>query len=169
MVGATAQGIRFEKSKLRYYAQDFSLATFSLVRGKEMWRIVGAQEILSEAAQKAGQKTLEINKEKYALYVRMLKMLKRLIPGEEKHEALFDEIIAANNFLEKGKIDVGFAEPIIMLRILNHLGYVRAAPEFAALIQGGLFDDSLLDTITKPGVKQKVIREINAALKESQL
>jgi len=42
LVTATARGIRLEKSKLRYHAQDYSLGVFSLVRGKEFWRLTSA-------------------------------------------------------------------------------------------------------------------------------
>src|SRR5690349_11857408 len=42
LVLAAAQGIRLEKSKLRYSAQDYSFGTFSLVRGKEFWRLTNS-------------------------------------------------------------------------------------------------------------------------------
>ena len=42
MVGAMAQGIRLLQSKLRYSLQDYSYSKISLVRGKQVWRIVGA-------------------------------------------------------------------------------------------------------------------------------
>src|ERR1700733_8051707 len=45
MVNAAAQGIRLVRSKLRYHAQDFSLAKFSLVRGRDLWRVVGAENV----------------------------------------------------------------------------------------------------------------------------
>jgi hypothetical protein len=44
---AIAQGIRLEKSKLRYSIRDYGFASFSLVHGKEFWRIVGASEMLN--------------------------------------------------------------------------------------------------------------------------
>ena len=42
LVTATAQGIRLERSKLRYHAQDLSFGSFSLVRGREFWRLTSA-------------------------------------------------------------------------------------------------------------------------------
>jgi len=44
LVMAVAQGIRFERSKLRPFTQDYSFGEFSFVRGKEMWRLTSAQE-----------------------------------------------------------------------------------------------------------------------------
>jgi hypothetical protein len=44
LVTTTAQGIRLEKSKLRYSAQLYSFGTFSFVRGKEFWRLTNAEE-----------------------------------------------------------------------------------------------------------------------------
>ena len=44
LVFASAQGIRFEKSKLRPFTQDYSFGQFSFVRGKEYWRLTSAQE-----------------------------------------------------------------------------------------------------------------------------
>src|SRR3989338_4347951 len=44
LVGAVAQGIRLEKSKLRYHTQDYSFGTFSFVRGRELWRLTDARD-----------------------------------------------------------------------------------------------------------------------------
>src|SRR5690349_10081885 len=43
LVMATAQGIRLEKSKLRYFIQDYSFGVYSFVKGKEYWRLTNAQ------------------------------------------------------------------------------------------------------------------------------
>ncbi len=43
MITGSAQGIRHLKSKLRYSLQDFSYSSVSLVKGKEMWRVVNAE------------------------------------------------------------------------------------------------------------------------------
>ena len=42
LVFASAQGIRFEKSKLRPFTRDYSFGQFSFVKGKEYWRLTGA-------------------------------------------------------------------------------------------------------------------------------
>ena len=45
LVLANAQGIRLEKSKLRPFIQDYSFGIFSLVKGKELWRLTSAQSV----------------------------------------------------------------------------------------------------------------------------
>ena len=40
LIRATAQGVRWLKSKLRYSLTDFSFTHASLVRGKEFWRVL---------------------------------------------------------------------------------------------------------------------------------
>jgi DNA repair protein RecO len=172
MVRATAQGIRFEKSKLRYHAQDFSLATFSLVRGKDVWRIVGAQEAPGYTGYKIPVKS--------ELYIRMLTVLKRLIPGEEKHPELFDVILAATHFLADEDMSQEMAhtfstqkqasiEIIIMLRILSHLGYIEPTPNLLPFLVDTTFTDTLITSLAVPELKKKAVAEINRALKESHL
>ncbi|MCE9517782.1 recombination protein O N-terminal domain-containing protein, partial [Candidatus Nomurabacteria bacterium] len=39
LVRAVAQGIRLNKSKLRFGLQDFSYASVDLVRGRDIWRV----------------------------------------------------------------------------------------------------------------------------------
>jgi recombinational DNA repair protein (RecF pathway) len=171
MVGAAASGIRFEKSKLRYHAQDFSLATFSLVRGKETWRVVGAQEVLHHRIPTAGDKDAAAHAG-YLLYVRILKVLKRLIPGEEKNEALFDAVLVAGNALAGEtftSVELQLIEPLIMLRILHHLGYVRNSADFTDFIKDNSFEKGIVAVLIAPNMKSKIIKEINTALKESQL
>jgi DNA repair protein RecO (recombination protein O) len=80
LVMATAQGIRLEKSKLRYYCQDYSFGTFSLVRGKEFWRLTSAQG--SDAPQPAAPAE--------PLFARIAQLLRRLIHGEEPVPGLYE-------------------------------------------------------------------------------
>ena len=162
MIGGVAQGIRLTQSKLRYHAQDFSLATFSLVRGKEIWRIVGAEEF-----PKLLTKDLARIPTVSPLFVRIMKTLKRLIAGEEKNEKLFETVISAYNFLSSTTHSEADVEYIIMLRILHRLGYVRDIPEFAVFLADDSFDVNILTAIQP--LRSKAIKEINTALKESHL
>lgn len=101
VVIATAQGVRLAKSKLRGHLTEFSLASVSLVKGKEFWRLTSAQALQSN---------------RHPLYVQILSILKRLLQGEGEHVALFD-------FLKEklfGEID----ETEIMIKILIELGYI---------------------------------------------
>jgi len=62
-----------------------------------------------------------------------------------------------------------FAEPIIMLRILHHLGYVRHAADLATFLADNSFTPELFAAMAAPGMKAKAIKEINTALQESHL
>ena len=80
LVTAIAQGIRLEKSKLRYHTIDLSRGSFSLVRGRDLWRLVGA-----EADQR-----ITLNREAQALLARLAQLLRRLLQGEDAEPALYD-------------------------------------------------------------------------------
>lgn len=156
MIGATAQGVRFSKSKLRYYTQDFAHSLFSVVKGKEVWRVTGAKEL------EEGQ----IREENKKLYVRILSLLRRLLPGEEKNEHLFQILenfytYASHNVLEKEKMES--LEYLTVFRILNSLGYVHAKEVF----DGSDINEELLAAVKSQ--KETIIKEINNGLKESQL
>lgn len=167
MVNAAAQGVRLSQSKLRYHVQDFSLAEFSLVRGRDLWRLVGAEKSMDTSSD--------------PLFVRILTVLRRLVHGEEKNEALFESVSSAHNFLEKEKNGkenqtistsaILAAEPIIMLRILHHLGYISvpAQPALAPFLADDSFTPELLEKMSVPEIKSLAVKEINKALIESQL
>ena len=172
MVQAVAQGIRLGTSKLRYHAQDFSLATFSLVRGKEVWRMVGAQEASAVASSFPEMKD-KMGKEAFALHTRILKVLRRLVSGEEKHVELFDVIMAMDAFLlsrtpsPSTSHHIASCEYIVMLRILHALGYIRESLELEPFLLDNSFTLELLEKMLR--IKSLAAKEINTALKESHL
>jgi len=173
MVNVAAAGIRLGQSKLRYHVQDFSLSEFSLVRGRDLWRLVGAE--------KSDMSTCHRD----PLLIRTLAVLRRLIHGEEKNEALFEAVMAAYDFLEIRRTEknekaeeakkaeeavfVTHAEPVIMLRILRYLGYIRKKPELEVFLADNSFATELLEKMSVPTVKSLAVREINRALEESHL
>lgn len=152
MIGATAQGIRLDQSKLRYHIQDFDHADISIVRGKEVWRLTGAHEIDHEKITK--------------VHIQVLKLLKRLLQGEDKNEKLFEII----DGLYKTKIeesDFEFVESLTVLRILNSLGYVKENKIFAEILSSHQITPEFVEYVKQH--KSMIIKEINTALKESHL
>jgi len=164
MVPATAQGVRLVQSKLRYHTQDYSYSLFSFVRGKEVWRMIGATELLQEK----GGEFIE-DKENKKLYVRILSLLKRLLPGEEKNEKLFEVVSMLYAFLNKEKASENreLIEIATVLRILHHLGYIREKTPFESVLQSTTLNPVVIEEIKKH--KTYALKEINNALKESQL
>lgn len=157
MVGAAAQGVRLGKSKLRYHAQDFAQGTFSLVRGKEVWRLTGA-----------AADSIDLYDDAYELYIKLLTLLKRLLKGEESHPELFDTIRSTVDFLSTRKtVDMKMVEYLAVLRILYHLGYISRTVELEPFLQTNDWSEQLLLDIEK--IKSSALRAINNGLKESQL
>jgi len=152
MIGVVAQGIRLGQSKLRFHVQDASYFNASVVRGKEVWRLTGALEI-------------EHTKGKI-LHLKILKLLKRLLQGEERNDNLF----AIVQELYNSKInenDFEIIECITVLRVLNSLGYVKNIQEFETYLNTNNIDTDTLKSFTL--IKSKAVAVINQALKDSQL
>lgn len=104
LIRAKAQSVRLITSKLRYSLEDYSYCNFSLVRGKELWRLTGAQKLDGEVKEPL-------------VRARVLNLVRRLVQGEEKNEKLFAALalLAGDSVLS----EVG-----ILSRVLSALGYI---------------------------------------------
>lgn len=114
MVNAMAQGVRYAKSKLRYNLDLFSYSNFSLVVGKDFWRITDAEEI------KSNRKIID-DEGKLNLFSRIANFLTRMIRGEERNDFIWQEV--KKIFLSGGDEIETVAE------ILHNLGYMAEVPE----------------------------------------
>jgi len=163
-VRASAQGVRFLKSKLRYSLHDFSYCDLSLVRGKELWRVTGAvkKENLFEA--------LRAEPKMFAVFSRVFALLERLLSGEEKNEPLFNYLEEAVLFaLAENPLKelIRNFEYILVLRILSSLGYLGSSADFGIFVESPYWSKDLL--LKLDGVMPRVLGEINKSLKETQL
>jgi len=160
-LGAAANGVRLLKSKLRYSLDNLSYAKFSFVRGKESWRIIDAKEIPGFAFKKDDNKRASLS--------RILRLLSRLIQGEERNEELWRIIEKGIFFLDKNFLDknslVNF-EIIMGLRILDNLGYIDSAGSMDKFLDGEL-SIGLIDEMRD--FKKEASLEIKRGLKESHL
>jgi DNA repair protein RecO len=156
MVGATAAGVRLSQSKLRYYTQDYSFSLFSLVRGKDVWRMTGAKEIEGVG---------EVKEENRKLWVRILTLLRRLMPGEEQNEKVFLILNNLHKYLSENIAPKDVVEYLTVLRILNSLGYVKNI--FPEILNSEAIDDFALNSTGDK--KDEILKEINEGLKQSQL
>jgi hypothetical protein len=104
MIQAMAQGVRYLKSKLKYNLDLFTFGNFSLIAGRDFWRITDAEEIKS-------------NKKN----IRIANFLMRMIRGEEKNDFIWQKI--KKFFLSGGD------EIETMAEILHNLGYMAEVPE----------------------------------------
>jgi DNA repair protein RecO (recombination protein O) len=163
LIRASAKGVRLQKSKLKYSLQDFSRSTISLVRGKEIWRITSARiedNIYHRYAHDAAV---------LRMIAKVLSLIKRLVAGEQKDERLFAILLNAFNFLETHgawKEELVPFEIILVLRILDDLGYAPRRQEFKHFLVGEWSSALLLEM---EQYKALAFKEINTSLRETQL
>lgn len=161
MIYASAQGVRKMSSKLRYVLQDFSYVKIDLVKGKDFWRVTSASKTNNFEALIKKTETLEI-------FSNIARLLKRLLAGEYPNEALFTDLLSGLTILEKieTKEDLRNMEIIIVLRILNNLGYIGGGQKLDTLIRSPFEKDLVLE-VSKS--RREILNQINKALKETHL
>lgn len=161
MIYASAQGVRKMSSKLRFVLQDFAYIKVDLVQGKDFWRVTSASKTneLGELCKNRG--TFEV-------VSNITNLLKRLLAGVEKNELLFSDLINGLSILEKVEIkeDLRNIEAVIVLRILNNLGYIGGNEVLQNLIKSP-FEENLIFEVSKS--RSQVLHQINKALKETHL
>jgi DNA repair protein RecO len=161
LVLAAAQGIRLQRSKLRYHTQDCSFGEFSLVRGRECWRLVNADAAALALPRRADRE----------LIARIASLLRRLLHGEEANPELFERLEACAAFLGNGLPTDGerlkTLESLIVFGILRVLGYIgedKALSRYAGSLR---LTPELVDLAAPK--RAALNRHINKALKESHL
>ena len=163
-VKAHAQGVRKVNSKLRSHLADFSLAKVSLVHGKNFWRLIGA------AADKNYFQIFKSTPSKLKTMANVVRLLERLLHGEEKNEMLFDLVKNGFDFLEnlltEKKTILAF-ETVLVLRILHRLGYVQKHQHISPFAETKDWNEKLLTDIQSK--ISHLITVINQSLHESHL
>ena len=162
MIYASAQGVRKMSSKLRYVLQDFSYVKLDLVRGKDFWRLTSASKTNLLGRISNNNSTLSV-------FVNISNLLKRLLAGEESNPELFSDLVRGFSVLEKAQneIEVRNIEIIMVLRILNNLGYVGDNnKEIEKLVKSPFEEDVIFEAGRQ---RSKILNEINKALSETHL
>jgi DNA repair protein RecO len=161
MIYATAQGVRKISSKLRFVLQDYAYVKLDIVSGKEIFRITSASKtnLLQDISK---------NAQTFKVFVKITSLLKRLLSGVEKNEILFDDLLNNLFILEKAKniAEIQDIETIIVLRMLNNLGYIGGDDVLQDFIKSP-FSDNMIFEVSKH--RNRVINQINKALKETHL
>lgn len=164
LVRAVAKSVREEKSKLRYSLQDFSFTNATLVRGKEVWRITGAEERYNI------HNELKDENEKLFTIIQILNLLQRLVHGEEKNDYLFDTILHGFEYIKREKLDkemIKNFEHLVVLRMLYSLGYIAKNGNFDELLRLTEINEELLKNVSL--MRKNIIFAINRALKQAHL
>lgn len=161
MLYASAQGVRKVSSKLRFVLQDFAYIKVDLVQGKDFWRVTSATKtnMLGEITKKT---------ENLAVFANVARLLKRLLAGVEPNQELFTDLLNGLFVLEKSESseDLRNIEMIIVLRILNNLGYIGGSDTLQRLVRSPLESDLVFE-ISKH--RSQVLSLINKTLKETHL
>ncbi len=161
MIYAGATGIRKMSSRLRYILQDYAYVKVDLVRGKDMWRLTSASKTLDPL-------DFQANPDALKAFANITRLLRRLLAGEAKQEMLFDDLLKNLFTLSKvkGREELKNIEIIIVLRVLNHLGYIGEHKHLDTFISSP-FEEEMIFEIAKN--RKTMLLEINKALRETQM
>lgn len=163
LIVATAQGIRYEKSKLRFATQKLSYCHVSLVRGKGIWRVTNAVPIENNYTNLNPEVVFAIN--------RVLKLVERLVAGESGDENLFSIIYSGIQYLksltEFDKEKILDIEVVIVLRILNRLGYIGSSEQINFYTLNDSWEGEVFEKMKNE--RREALKVINAGIRESQL
>ncbi len=161
MVNASAQGVRKISSKLRFILQDFSYIKLDLVRGKDFWRLTSASK--TNKLENIGKDNIP-----YEIFSNISRLLKRLLAGEYPNSDLFLDLINGLHFLEKAKTyeEAQNIEVVIVLRILNNLGYIGNNDILKNIVKSP-YEDGLIFEAGQS--RTKILQEINKAIHETHL
>lgn len=161
LIIASARSARLSVSKLRPALQEYAHVSVSCIKGKGGWKITNVVE--------KGNFYFENPEYTHTVVSQISSVLMKMIPGESPHKEIFKSVSTGFHFLKEiPKKFVSDLEVLLVLRILNQLGYVvkdNATEIF--LNEDESWSLELLEKINDK--KKEVIKVINRALKESQL
>lgn len=161
MIYASAQGVRKMSSKLRFVLQDFAYVKIDLVQGKEFWRVTSASKtnLLGDITK---------TPQNLAVFDNIARLLRRLLAGVEPNPELFADVLSGLEILETLKTDADLrnAEAVLVLRILNNLGYIGGGEQVQNLVSSPLDMPLLLEMQNS---RSMILSLINKALRETHL
>ena len=127
MLWASARSVREERSKQRFALQAFSMVRVSLVRGRSGWRI-GSVE-----SQRNYYQVADTRSERGAV-VRMVKLLRRLLQGEEPQPALYALTVSALDAVSMNPTTAALVADHFCFNALHNLGYIPPHQEYQDLL-----------------------------------
>lgn len=159
LIGAAAQGARELKSKLRGHLAMGSMGTMTFVRGRDVWRITAADTRGFSAE----------DKENVRMAARVAQLVRRLVHGEERDRALYQEVSSALTFLYAHRLKAEEArlfEAVFAARVLDILGYGTFDGDLSRITEG-VWGKELL--VRGASLETPLVRAVNAALRASHL
>lgn len=159
MVHAIGKSVRVSQSKLKPSLEEGNLISASLVRGRDIWRLTDATI----------EEKLSFPGKEFNLFLKILRLLKSLVQGEEKNENLFLVLQETFEILHRGKTPenlLGALECVTLVRILDALGYGREEVDWGISTTDPI-SETFLETAEKN--KKNIISLINKSIQESHL
>lgn len=163
MLYAYAKSARENRSRLRYSLEPGTNIDASLIRGRYEWRLASARERSKPPVE---------HEEARLLRARTLRLIRRMVRGEESNDDLYGVIDAIFAGLSQSysKEEWSGFELLSVLRILSSLGYlgnVHVPPEVQALIAHSGYEAPALQTVHEK--RLPLVAAVNEALKASHL
>jgi DNA repair protein RecO len=125
-----ARGVRYLKSKLRYYLSGLSLIKISfLATSNDCWGLVDAEEIKSFV-------NIKNNFHKTECAMRIMAFLGRLVQGQETDRELWQRLKNLLVFLDRRQLAREDLDNLLLfssLKIASHLGYIDDLDPFVSL------------------------------------
>lgn len=159
LIFASAKSIREEVSKLRYSLQDLTHTQVSLVRGRGMWRITGAD---------SQTHTHTLDMDGAVAFGRITALVRRVVPTDEPNGDAYDIIYSAFSALAEHTISTECIEVLTVARLLYRLGYVLRNEVVGELLDGHEFTPRMHEQCSSE-VIEILVTAINTGLTESQL
>ncbi|MCI0619637.1 DNA repair protein RecO [Candidatus Wolfebacteria bacterium] len=164
LVYAKAQSVRELKSKLRPNLQELSHGAFSLVRARDVWRVTHADAEAHFFSELSGDSV------RMDMVRRVLKLLRRLLPQEEPYAVLYQSVVHGLLFLVRYPLrgaELENFEVLLVLRILNQLGYLGGSGAFGYVLAAPHINDMHVAEVGR--VRHRAVYEINRALRSVDL
>ncbi len=144
------EGYALPQSKLRGHIQPYSHVSLELIRGKHMWRVVGARR---------GMHVLDHHSMHQKIWAELLHSVRTFIAPEEPHTVLFEGL---ETFLKYGR--EGVSHEILYEQALMQLGHILSA--------GGYIESLRVQAYAhapERHTKEQLVSDIHEALFHSHL
>ncbi|MEK7514701.1 MAG: DNA repair protein RecO [Patescibacteria group bacterium] len=164
LIPALSQGAREQNSKLRAHLQPLALIEASFVKGKNGWRLTHAQE------EKNFYTAFQTYPILTSLWMRVFSLLSSLVAGEEENNGLFSLVEEALRFSAEQlptSSDINSFEQVLVLRILENLGYIPSSTKLDLFSRTAEWSPSLLSSFRIH--EKEALRAINESLGHSGL
>jgi DNA repair protein RecO len=158
LIRLRARSIRRNESKLRYTMLPFRLVVIDYLRAKNGWKITSAIPQQTFYA-------LKQNKRKRTLAALQFRLLRRMVHGEERHQALFAHLEQSLELITRlSDHQLAAGELLLTIRLLDILGYWGG--EMAENLRGDISDHMLSEISVH---RSTLIPLVNSALRMTHL